>query len=293
MFRVNTNIAAINAQRQLFHVSNDLQTRMQRLSTGLRIVRAKDDPAGLSAAEGMRAQLAGQKTSNDNISRAITMLQTAEGGLEQIGSMLVRLKELAIQASDGTLNDDNRSAIQSEAFSLLNEIQRIASTTVFNGLTLLNTGGTSTFTFYVGDGTTATSSSNMTLAFSLGGVSLIGTATVAQQLYIGGTTINVSTNLFVSQNGVLPLVTEFDEGVNLIAKVRTQLGAFQNRLERAQSNLLVAIENTSAAESTIRDADFAVEASALTRAQILTQAGTAMLSQANLLPQNALALLGG
>ncbi|GIX06608.1 MAG: flagellin [Candidatus Poribacteria bacterium] len=291
MFRINTNVLSINGQRNLFGVSKDLAKRMERLSSGLRIVRAADDAAGLSISEGMRSQIAGAKKANENVARAITLLHVAEGGLEQIGSMLVRLKELAIQASDGTLNDDNRSAIQSEAFALLNEIQRIAATTIFNGITLLNTGGSVTFTFYVGDGTNQISSSNMTLAFSLGGVSLIGTATVAQQLYIGGTTVNVSTNLFVSQNGVLPLVAEFDRGVSLVSRIRTQLGAFENRLERAQTNLLTEIENTSNAESTIRDADFAVEASALTRAQILTQAGTAMLSQANLLPQNALTLL--
>jgi flagellin len=282
MFRINTNVASINAQRSLSAVSADVQTRLERLASGLRINQAADDAAGLTASEAMRAQLAGQRTSSDNISRAITLLQTADSGLEQIGQMMVRLKELATQSSDDTLNTANRSAISAEAAALVSEIERIAESTNFNGTALINSGrGAVGLTFFIGDGT---STSNQTAGISVKGVDVATTGIGC----VGQGSFLLTVADFMTRASAEVLVDIADNGANTVAQMRTEIGAFQNRLERTQSNMLVAIENTSNAESTIRDADFAEEAAALTRAQILVQAGTSMLAQANLLPQAAL-----
>jgi len=293
MFRLNTNILAMTAQRSLFQASIELQTQMERLSSGLRINRAADDPAGLSMAEGMRAQLAGQRTANDNMSRTITLLQTADSGLEQIGSMLIRLKELAEQAADGTLNQSNRSGLSTEAAALIAEIDRVASSTTFNGISLIDSAGTAgsrtNLTFYVGDGTASSAASTQVVGLALKGVMF----TAAGLGCIGDSAFNFTVADFLGQTSAQALVTSIDQAVTSLATIRTDVGAFQNRLERSQSNLQAAIENSTNSLSTIRDADFALEASAMTRAQILAQTGVSMLSQANLLPQLALNLVQG
>ena len=288
MFRINTNVLAINGQRNLFQTAKDLNTRMERLSSGLRINHAADDAAGITASESMRSQIAGQKTANDNMSRAITLLQTADSGLEQIGNMLIRLKELAEQSADGTQNADNRSGLSTEAAALIAEIDRIASSTTFNGISLIDSAGAATsvtnLTFYVGDGTSAT---NQVLSLALKGVAFdangIGT--------IGGTAFNFTLDDFLGQVSAQAMVSDIDTAVTTLASIRTDVGAFQNRIERSQANVQTQIENTARSESTIRDADFAVEASAMTRAQILAQTGASILQQANLLPQIALTLV--
>ena len=288
MFRINTNIASLNAQRSLSAVSNDVSKRLERLSSGLRINSAADDAAGLTASESMRAQLTGQRAASDNIARAITLLQTADSGLEQIGGMLVRLKELATQAADDTLNSSNRSAISAEAQALISEIERIAESTNFNGTALINSGqGSVNLTFFIGDGTSGVAATNQTAAIQVKGVDFATTGIGS----IGGTAVNITVGDFMTRSSAEALVTAADTAANTVAQIRTEIGAFQNRLERTQSNLQVAIENTANAESTIRDADFAAEAAALTRAQILVQAGTSMLAQANALPQAALLFL--
>ncbi len=285
MFRINTNVAALNAQRSLASVSSDVQTRLERLSSGLRINQASDDAAGLTASESMRAQLAGQRVAADNIARGITLLQTADSGLEQIGEMMVRLKELATQAADDTLNSANRSAISSEAGALVSEIERIAESTNFNGTALINSGrGSTALTFFIGDGT---STSNQTAGIALKGVDVAASGIGC----VGVTAMNLTVADFMTRASAEVLVDVADTVANTVAQMRTEIGAFQNRLERTQSNLAVAIENTANAQSTIRDADFAAEAAALTRAQILVQAGTSMLAQANALPQAALLFL--
>ncbi|MBT3266547.1 flagellin FliC [Candidatus Poribacteria bacterium] len=288
MFRINTNVLAITGQRNLFQTTKDLNTRMERLSSGLRINSAADDAAGLTASVAMRAQLAGLSTANDNMSRAVTLLQTADSGLEQIGNMLIRLKELAEQSADGTQNADNRSGLSTEAAALIAEIDRIASSTTFNGISLIDSAGAATsvtnLTFYVGDGTSAT---NQVLSLALKGVAFdangIGT--------IGGTGFNFTLDDFLGQASAQAMVSDIDTAVTTLASIRTDVGAFQNRIERSQANVQTQIENTARSESTIRDADFAVEASAMTRAQILAQTGASILQQANLLPQIALTLV--
>ena len=292
MFRINTNVLSITGQRNLFQTSKDLTTRMERLSSGLRINHAADDPAGVTASEGMRSQLAGQRTANDNMSRAITLLQTADSGLEQIGNMLIRLKELAEQSADGTLNASNRSGLSTEAAALIAEIDRIASSTTFNGISLIDSAGSvssrTNLTFYVGDGTSTTSTSTQVVGLALKGV-VFNTAGLGS---IGDTSFNFTLADFLGQVSAQALVTSIDQAVTDLATIRTDVGAFQNRIERSQANIQSAIENTARSESTIRDADFALEASAMTRAQIMAQTGASMLSQANLLPQLALSLIG-
>lgn len=291
MFRINTNVLSINGQRNLFNTSKDINTRMERLSSGLRINHAADDPSGLAASEGMRSQLAGLRTANDNASRAMALLQTADSGLEQIGNMLIRLKELAEQSADGTLNASNRSGLSVEAQALINEIDRIASTTTYNGISLIDSAGVAAsrtnLTFYVGDGTPTTAGSDQVVSLALKGVYFdddgVGT--------IGALEVDFTLTGFLDQAAAEALVPSIDQAVTALAEIRTDVGAFQNRLERTQENIQAAIENTARAESNIRDADFALEASAMTRAQILAQTGASMLSQANVLPQLALSLI--
>ena len=287
MFRINTNVLSINGQRNLFQTSGDMTKRMERLTSGLRINRAADDAAGLTVSELMRSQIAGSKQANQNISQALTLLQVADGGLEQLGNMLRRLKELAIQSADGTLNDSNRSGISLEAAALVAEIDRIAETTTFNGVSLIATAGATAFTFFLGDGSASIDVTQQVAGLSLKGADF----TAAGVGTIGGTAYALTVADFLNQVSAEALVQIADTAVNGIAQIRTEVGAFMNRLERSQINIQSIMENTANAESVVRDADFAAEASALTRAQILVQAGTSMLSQANLVSQSALQLL--
>ena len=287
MFRINTNVLSINGQRNLFQTTKDINTRMERLSSGLRINHAADDAAGITASESMRSQLAGLRTANDNASRAIALLQTADSGLEQIGIMLIRLKELAEQSADSTLNLSNRSGLSTEAAALVKEIDRIASATTYNGISLIDSVGVTNLTFYVGDGTPQTAAADQVVALALKGVALDAAGLGS----IGGAHIGLTVADFLIQSSAEALVPIIDAAVTTLATVRTDVGAFQNRLERTQENIQAAIENTARAESNIRDADFALEASAMTRAQILAQTGASMLSQANVLPQLALSLI--
>jgi len=291
MFRINTNILALTAQNSLLRASADMQIQMERLSSGLRINRAADDPAGLSMSEGMRAQLAGQRTANDNMSRTISLLQTADSGLEQIGLMLIRLKELAEQAADGTLNQSNRSGLSTEAAALIAEIDRVASSTTFNGISLIDSAGTAgsrtNLTFYVGDGTASSAASTQVIGLALKGVMF----TTGGLGCIGDTALNFTVADFLGQTSAQALVTSIDQAVTSLAMIRTDVGAFQNRVERSQANIQAAMEQTARSESTIRDVDFAEAASALARAQILAQVGAQMLAQANLMPVLALQLI--
>jgi len=299
MFRVNTNVQSINSQRNLFISSNALSTTMTRLSSGLRIVRAADDAAGLTASETMRGQIAAAQEANRNLSRAISMLQTADSGYEQIGNMLIRLKELATQAADSTLNATNRSAISLEAAQLMQEIDRIAEATTYNGMTLINTVGVDAsipLSFYVGDGSLG-SVANQVIYFGIAGVDSNATSGITIAVWtgtvFGAMSVGVTAGNFLNIAQAGSAVDRFQAAINALASLRTNLGAVVNRLERAQANIQVMIENTRNSESIIRDADFAAETAALSRAQILVQAGTSILQQANVLPQNALLLLVG
>jgi flagellin len=443
MFRINTNVLAINGQRNLGQTARDLNTRMERLSSGLRINSSADDAAGLTAAEGMRSQLAGLRTSNDNISRGISLLQTADSSLSQIANMFTRMKELAVQASDGTLNSTNRAAIVTEATELVTEIERLSENATYNGIDLINDENGIALTFFVGDGSASTqvveflmrgldvedsaitgdasgttfagtvaattvgvitgtattlvtqglragdavelggtnrrltidsvngelaatfdmtlegrisvsdenslsligvgthftqqvklaadtivvtladgttetltidsidSDTHITLAAAVGtgdtftdlkGTLVMGAAPAGVTLdnvdggrigtgYIGADQLEFEVAELATQGGALDQVSKLDAALAQIASLRAQGGSVQNRMEYSQAAVQTTIEQTASAESVIRDADFAAEASALTRSQILAQTGASMLSQANVLPQLALTLL--
>ena len=271
--RVNSNIASLNAQRSLSQTTDKLQANFRRLSTGLRISTASDDAAGLAISERFRGQIRSTAQAIRNAQDGISLTQTGEGALNEVSSILIRMRELAIQSSNGTVSGADRTTLNEEFGDLIEEIDRIAKSTTFNGVSLLDGTG-STITFQVGVGTTAgvdtiQLSTSDTLASTLGLSSLdIGST--------GFPTVAIST---------------LDLAINSVSRVRGELGAAQNRLTTTIANLQIQSENLSAAESRIRDVDVAVETAALTRNSILQQAAISILSQANTQPQAALQLL--
>jgi flagellin len=288
MFRLNTNMGSMVARNATSRSGRAASKAIERLSTGLRINHAADDTAGLGISERMRSQLAGQKAAATNISRAVTLLQTADSALGQMGDILIRLRELAIQSADATMTATNRTGISAEAAGLIAEIDRIADATEFNGISLLQSAGSvssrTLLTFFIGDGT---STAGQTASLALKGVQF----SAAGLGCIGNDSVNITVVYFGAQTSATELIANIDSGVDSIAAIRNDVGAMQNRLERSLDNMIGAAASTGSALSSIRDADFAQEASALTRAQLLVQAGTAMIAKAGQLPQTALLLL--
>jgi flagellin len=270
--RVNTNIFSMTAQKNLANHSSQLQSSFARLSSGLRIVSAADDPAGLGISERMRSEIRSLQMAQRNAQDGVSLVQTAEGALSEVNSNLVRMRELAIEAANGTLSVADRASLNSEFTELVAEIDRIGATTAFNGTTLL-------------DGSTAN------LAIQTG-VDAGQTITVnlldmqAASLGINGLTVTDAT----TASGVL---VTLDSAVDSVVAVRGQLGASQNRLSSAMRSIATSVENLAAAESRIRDVDVAAETATLTRNQILQQAASSILAQANTQPQIALSLLQG
>jgi len=276
IFRINNNIASINAQRHLSKNSIDLSRSLERLSSGMRINKSADDAAGLFISEGFRAELRGLKQASRNTGQAATMMQTFEGGYEEIGGILSRLKELAVESADGSLSDTDRDAIEVEVAHQLEEIDRIANSITFNGMSPLGTIGSNTYTFQVGAG-----GDNDQISITIQGAQTGALANLS----------SISSADFGSAVGASTAIGVIDAAITSLNMNRADIGAFQNRIERAVSNIGTMIENTQASESVIRDADMAAEIAEMTRAQILIQAGTSMLGQANMTPQNALSLL--
>jgi flagellin len=270
---VNNNIASINAQRNLGVSSSQLEGSVARLSSGLRITRAADDAAGLGISETLRAQIRSINQAVRNSNDGISLLQIADGGAEGIGNILGRLRELAAQSASGILGANERSFLDQEFLALRSEIDRISSVTEFNGVKLLSGTGNDTLSIQIG----FRSSANDTLSLSLNDLD-----TGALSL----SAVNVST----SENA-LSALSNIDNAISAVASDRANVGSLQNRLDAAVQNLQVASENITAAESRIRDADIAFETAKFVRNQILVQAGTSILAQANTLPQQALALL--
>jgi flagellin len=269
---INTNIMSLNAQRNLNTSQTSMNTAVQRLSSGLRVNSAKDDAAGLAIAERMTAQYRGMNVAMRNANDAISMFQTAEGAMGKIGDNLQRIRELAVQAANGAISDDDRGTLQTEVDQLVEEIARIADGTKFNGVQLLD-GTFSSTSFQVGanddDTITASTSFDMT----------------ALSAY---TAADIS-----SASGATAVISAIDDDLDDLNTARADAGALQSRFEAVISQLGVAAENTAAARSRIMDADYAAETAALTRAQILQQSGVAMLAQANAAPQSVLSLLRG
>ncbi len=271
--RVNTKVASINAQRNLADVTERLSGSFRRLSTGLRISTAADDAAGLAISERLRSQIRSLDQAKRNANDGISLVQTAEGALNEVSSILTRLRELSIQSANGTVSGQDQDTLNEEFTSLINEINRIGRSTEFNGVSLLD-GSSSTVNFQVGFGTTAGID---TLSVSLSPT--LSTTLSLDALDIGST------------GDTTVALTNIDAAINTVSSLRGRLGAVQNRLGSTIRNLAIQVENLSAAESRIRDVDVAVETAQLTRNSILQQASIAILAQTNLQPQIARSLL--
>jgi flagellin len=271
---INTNVLSINAQRNADNNSNSLATSLQRLSSGLRVNSAKDDAAGLAIASKMDSQARGMNVAIRNSNDGISLVQTAESGMAVIGDMMQRMRELAVQATNGTNTSGDLSAINQEYSQLWSEINRTMSSVQFNSTSLLN--ATSAFSFQIGANsgqTVSIASSDISITAGVGGMS-------------GASALNTTTT---SANA--SAIDAISTAITAINSSRATLGAIQNRFNYTVSFLQSASENQQAARGRIMDADFAQETSNLSRAQILQQAGTAMVAQANQLPQGVLALL--
>lgn len=271
--RINQNIAAMNAYRNLSVTSGQMEKSLEKLSSGFRINRAADNAAGLAISEGLRSQIGGLKTAVRNAQDGVSVVQTAEGALTEVHSILQRVRDLSVQAAnDGSNNTTSLGAIQSEITQLGQALTDIASRTNFNGKNLLD-GSSATLTFQVGANGTDTATVTLT------SITAVATAVNA---------INVT-----AAGGGTAGITAVDTQINTVSTARAALGASQNYLEHTVNSLNVAVENLSASESRIRDTDMAQEMVQFTRSQILSQAGTAMLAQANSAPQGVLQLLRG
>ena len=301
---INTNIASLNAQRNLSSTQNVLNTSIQRLSTGLRVNSAKDDAAGLAIAELMNAQVRGMNVAQRNANDAISLAQTGESALGKIGDMLQRMRELAVQAANATNSSSDRNALQDEFTQLQEEITRTAETTRFNGQAVLTT--SSSFDFQIGANATADDQVSISSVNVLGAGTSSGSndgalaevastgisiTSVGTRGSVGGAADFEAYSAGTAGTGALGAIEQIDFALSQVNTARSSFGAAQNRFESIISNLQVAAENQAAARSRIMDADFASETASMTRAQVLQQAGVAMLSQANAIPNNVLSLL--
>ena len=273
---VNTNVFSLNSQRSLTNSQSSMQTSLERLSSGLRINRAKDDAAGLAISERFTAQIRGLEQANRNANDGISLLQTAEGALSEVATGLQRMRELAVQSANATVGDDDKASLNQEFLALASEITRNSEATKFNGSPVI--GSDDTLTFQIGYEAGATNQ------ITVSTVDINGTNGISAVL--AGSTENISTAANASD-----MIAKLDTALDTISGLRADFGAAQNRLESVVRNNSNIIENQSAARSRVLDADFAKETANLTRTQILQQAGIAMLAQANQLPQNALSLL--
>jgi flagellin len=267
--RINSNIDAMEAHRRLSMTSDKVSKSMERLSSGLRINKAADDAAGLGISEKMRAQINGLAQAQRNIQDGVSMVQTAEGNLDEVHSILQRVRELAVEYKNGSLSQTGKDAIQSEINQLASEVDRIGTSAQFNGISLLDgtAGGSGSVSFQVG------ANDNDVLSISFPSLSTkLGTSWIDMQT---------------------ATLSDIDSAIDAVTDVRAGFGATQNRLEHALSVTAVYQENLTSAESRIRDVDMAEEMVELTKNQILQQAGTAMLAQANQAPQSVLNLLRG
>jgi len=275
--RINTNVMALNAQNKLTANQSKVESSIRKLSSGLRINSAADDAAGLAISEKMRAQIRGLKQAQDNAQDGISLLQTAEGALQQTTDILQRMRELVIKAQNtGVLTDSDKTSITSELTTLRSEIDRIATSTTFNGKKLLN-GSASDLKFKIGANTDAED----TISISIGNMNSTGLSTASGAFSIA---IDTAAHADATLNAI-------DYALNKVSEQRTSIGVLQNRMEYAISNLATSEENLTAAESRIRDVDMAEEMVNYTKNSILNQAAMAMLAQANQQPQSILSLL--
>jgi flagellin len=267
--RIQTNVEAFDAHRNLVNTEGQLATSMERLSSGFRINRAADDAAGLAISEKLQSQIGGIEQAQRNAQDAVSLVQTGEGALAEVQSMLQRVRDLAVQYNNGTLQTADKDAITSEVAQLCAEISAIGSQTQFNGISLLNGSGTITFQVGAADGEVLTAST--------------------VQLFGSGASVEVNSGIF-SFSGTVSLAS-IDTAIDNVSAARSTFGSVQNRLDHRLNNLATYEENLQASESGIKDVDMASEMVNFTKLQILQQAGTAMLAQANSAPQSVLSLL--
>ena len=275
---INTNIISLNAQRNLNGSQSSLATSMQRLSSGLRVNSAKDDAAGLAIAERMNAQVRGMNVAIRNANDGISLGQTADGALSSIGDSLQRMRELAVQAANATNSGSDKDSLNQEFQQLGSEITRVLGGTTFNGATILGASA-GALTFQVGANTTTNDSITVT------------TTNMTTDASITAVTSAVIDSTVTTTAAINTVIDNIDAAINDVNSQRAIFGASQNRFNAVVSNLQSSVENQSAARSRITDADFAAETANMSRSQILQQAGTAMVAQANQLPQSVLKLL--
>jgi flagellin len=267
--RINTNVAALNTSRVLRRSTGELNSSLERLSSGLRINRAADDAAGLAVAEGFRSQVKGTQVAQRNAQDGVSLVQTAEGSLSETNNILQRIRELAVQAANGTQSTNNRAALNNEVQQLLQQVDDIAEDTEFNGIRVLSSAQTVTLQ--------AGPNPSQTLVVSVNG---------AKTNDLGVSTVQVSSVALA-----VSAISTIDIAIQSVSTLRSNLGALQNRLSFTINTLAIQEENATASESAIRDADIAGETIKFTRNQILVSAGTSVLAQANVVPQTALSLL--
>jgi flagellin len=277
---INTNIASLNAQRNLNSSQTSLSTAMQRLSSGLRVNSAKDDAAGLAIAERMNAQVRGMNVAVRNANDGISLAQTAEGALAKVGDALQRMRELAVQARNATNSSSDKDSLNKEFRELQSEIGRVLGGTTFNGKNILGDDAT-TLTFQIGANTTTDDVIEIT-------TENLTTATDITNVTSGAVIDSTAT-----VGAIATVIDNIDDAIDNVNNTRATFGATQSRFDAIISNLQQSVENQAAARSRIMDADFAQETAAMSRAQILQQAGTAMVAQANQMPQQVMRLLQG
>ncbi|MDL5383162.1 MULTISPECIES: flagellin A [Aeromonas] len=298
---INTNVSSLNAQRNLMNTNKSLDTSYTRLASGLRINSAKDDAAGLQISNRLTSQINGLDQGNRNANDGISVAQTAEGAMDEITSMLQRMRTLSQQSANGSNNTDDRAALQQEYTQLITEIDRVAKDTTFGGTNILN--GNYFGTFQVGADAGQTITFKLTSAFTLNGIASAskGSATVQSvatadkytvtKLATAATTTSVGS--IKTASAAQLAMANLDFMIKVVDSKRAELGAVQNRFDSTIRNQANVSENVSAARSRIRDADFATETANLTKQNILQQAASTILSQANQRPQSALSLLQG
>lgn len=279
--RINQNIAAMNSYRNLSVTDGQMSKSLEKLSSGFRINRAADDAAGLSISEGLRAQTGGLKVAVRNSQDGVSVVQTAEGALTETHSILQRMRDLAVQASnDGSQDLNAQKAADTEFQQLATEVDRIAKTTAFGTQKLL-------------DGTYGTTGSGGTFQVGANNVADEQITVTIDDMSATGANLALTGINVADTTSAKAAIDAVDTAITTVSDTRSKLGAFQNRFEHTINNINVAVENLSASESRIRDTDMASEMVAFTRSQILSQAGTAMLAQANQAPQSVLSLLRG
>lgn len=289
MLSIRTNMASLNAQRNMNYASQKLQDNFAKLSSGYRITKASDDAAGMGVSTNLRSQVLSYKMAMRNAQDAVSVIQTTEAALNESASIITRLRELTVQAASDGLGTTERGYLAKEVQQLTEELERIANTTEFNGRNLLSSGPTLQFQV----GIRNTDNDKITISVdkaTIGGLGLSGSAAGTFNATFSANA--TKTGSLSAATGYKDLLSRLDTALNSISNRRATLGATANRLQSAQNTLAIAMESAQQANARVRDVDVAAESSALTANQVLVQAGVSMLAQANQAPQAALKLLG-